>query len=409
MEKKVKLVYVCRTELNQRVVDFFCLDELSKDFDLEYWDCTDFIYLPQCFENKMDRPYLRKIHSIGDFRDNLNRIPKDTIVTFSFNLCEKNRKILKALSKRFPTIVHVSFYANTPHSINLDAAAPAASSAWKRFVSFVKKPLYNSLIVKTLVKILFHPRQYRVWVNHWQWQKEISRFKEIVWFSCARNTRYHINHPDVEQYVRLRNEPPRRNDRYIVYIDQYIPYHVDLKFHKPDLNTSQVAKEFFSSMNRYFAFLEEKYACKVVVAVHPMANYSDNPYEGREMCLFQTAALVRDSIGVCMHSSNSLSFVILFDKPVVSLVNNAIREIPRLDNQVLNMTNEWHIPLVDTDKSPFEGQPLQKVDTNCRQAYIEKYFGDFETEGLRDNAELLKEHYLSVYYSLWRNQTTTEE
>lgn len=400
MEKKIKLVFVCRTELNQRVVDFFCLDELCKDFDLEYWDCTDFIYLPQCFENKLERPYSRKIHSVGEFRQNLNRIPADAIATFNINPCRWNRKVLKALSKRFPTIVHVRFYANTPQPYKHNDNAPTTTSIWRSVISFVKKPLYNSIAIKMLTKILFHPRQYHVWVNQWQWQKEISRFEEIVWFSCARNARYQINHPDVEQYLRLRHATPRRSDRYIVYIDQYIPYHVDLKFHEPNMNTSQIAKEFFFSMNRYFAFLEEKYDCKVVIAVHPMANYQSNPYEGREMCLFQTAALVRDSIGVCMHSSNSLSFIVLFDKPVVSLINGAIRKVPRLNNQILNMTNDWHIPLVDTDTILYESHPLQKVDTIYRQAYIDKFFGDFETEGLRSNAELFKEYYMNVYKSL---------
>lgn len=406
MEKKIKLVFACKTELNQRVIDFFCLDELCKDFDLEYWDCTDFIYLPQCFENKLERPYLRKIHSIAEFRQNLNRIPTNAIITVNFNFCDKNRKVFKTLSKCFPTIVHVSFYANTPYSYTVkgNLSYSYTTSFWRRVLSTIKKPFYNSLIVRTLVKILFHPHQYRVWINLWQWEREINRFERIVSFSCARNATYHINHPDVEQYLRMNQVAQRRSDRYIVYIDQYFPYHVDLKYHKPDLNQNQVAKDFFPSMNRYFSFLEKQYDCKVVIAVHPMANYQGNPYEGREMCSFQTAALVRDSIGVCMHSSNAISFVMLFDKPVVSLINGAIRKVPRLNNQVLNMTNDWHTPLIDTDMLPYEAQPMQKVDKESRQVYIDKYFGDFEAEGQLSNSELLKGHYISVFNNLQREE-----
>lgn len=409
MEKKIKLVFICRTELNQRAVAFFCLDELCKDFDLEYWDCTDFIYLPQRFENKLNRPYLRKIHTIGELRQNLKRIPKDAIITFVFNLCERNRKVLKALSKRFPTIVHISFYANTPYSDDVKKESPTSVTTRKKLLLAVKKTFYNSLLLRTFVKILFHPSQYRVWINQWQWKKEISRFEEIVWFKCARNAEYHINHPDVEQYMSLKNATQRRCDRYIVYIDQYFPYHVDLKYHMPDMNQSQLVEDFFPSMNHYFSYLEKQYDCKVVIAVHPMANYQDNPYEGREICLFQTAALVRDSIGVCMHSSNALSFVILFNKPVVSLINSAIRKVPRLNNQILNTTTDWHIPLVDTDTIPYKTQPLRKVDPTYRQAYIDKYFGDFETEGLRSNAELLREHYMSVYKKLQRNEVAAKK
>ena len=409
MEKKIKLVFIFRTELNQRMVDFYCLDDLCKDFDLEYWDCTDFIYLPQCFKNKLDRPYLRKIHSISEFRQNLKRIPSDAIVTIAFNMCEKNRKVLKALSKRFPTVVRISFYANTPDSYNVKMESQATVSTWRRLLTTVKKPFYNLLILRTFVKIIFHPNQYRVWVNQWQRIKEMNRFEEVIWFNCAMNAGFHINHPDVEQYVRLEQAHQRRSDRFIVYIDQYFPYHVDLKYHKPDMDQNQLVKEFFPSMNRYFSFLEKQYNCKVVIAVHPMSNYQSNPYEGREMCLFQTAELVRDSIGVCMHSSNALSFVMLFDKPVVSLINGAIRKVPRLNNQILNATNDWCIPLVDTDTTPYETQPLQKLDASCRQAYIDKFFGSFETVELRSNAELFKEHYMTVFNSFRKEETAEKK
>jgi hypothetical protein len=106
-----------------------------------------------------------------------------------------------------------------------------------------------------------------------------------------------------------------------------------------------------------------------------------------------------------MHSSNALSFVMLFDKPVVSLINGAIRKVPRLNNQILNATNDWRISLVDTDTTPYETQPVQKLDASCRQAYIDKFFGSFETVELRSNAELLKEHYMTVFNSLRKVET----
>lgn len=409
MEKQIKLVFISRTELNQRMVDFFCLDELCKDFDLEYWDCTDFVYLPQCFDNKLERSYSRKIHSISEFRQNLDRIPADTIVTVNIGFCKRNRKVMKVLSKRFPMIVRINLFANTPQYSVLKETAPSAVSVWRRLLSIVKKPLYKLLTFRILVKILFHPHRYRALVNQWEWIKETNRFEKVVWFSCVKNVEYPINHPDVEQYVRLKSTTQRRSDRYIVYIDQYFPYHFDLKYHTPDLDQDEAAKAFFPSMNRYFDFLEKEYDCKVIIAAHPMSNYQDNPFEGREMCLFQTAALVCDSIGVCMHSSNALSYVMLFDKPVVSLTNGAIRKVSGLNNQVLNMTNDWHVPLVDTDIVPYELHPMQKVDPDYRQAYIAKYFGDIEMVGLRSNAELLKEHYISVFNSHWRDAVTEKK
>ena len=409
MEKKIKLVFISRSELNQRMVDFFCLDELCKDFDLEYWDYTDFVYLPQCFDNKLNRPYLRKIHSLGELKQNLKRIPSDSIITLSINLCKKNRKALKAVSKHFPTIVLINFYVNTPSTIKVNKETPTSTSTWRRLLSFIKKPFYNTLFFRTLIKVLFHPHQYRFYVNRWQFGKELNRFEKVVWFSCDRNTKYFINHPDIEQFVCLNRATQKRCDRYIVYIDQYFPYHVDLKFHNPDMNQNQLAEEFFPSVNRYFGFLEKQYDCKVIIALHPMANYQGNPYGGREMCSLQTAALVRDSIGVCMHSSNALSFVMLFDKPVVSLINDAVRKVPRLNNQILNITEECNIQLVDTDMTPYEAQPMRKVDAEYRDAYISRFFGDLKTENLHSNAELFKEHYMDVYNCLRKGEASAKK
>ena len=271
----------------------------------------------------------------------------------------------------------------------------------RNLLSVIKKPLYRSYSLKTAIKILFHPKQRHVLSRSWRFTKEWNKFKEIVTINCAKGSEYFINHPDVERYVRLQSSTDRRNDRFIVYIDQYFPYHIDLRIWKPDINTEDLEHRFFPSINRFFDHLEKIYSCKVVIAVHPKAQYMGNPFNGREMVSHNTAALVRDSIGVCMHSSNALSYVMFYDKPVVSMVNGAIKKVDRQYYQIINTVEKWDVPLVDTDITSYPEYPLRNLSSEVRNQYIEYYFGEINPSTLQSNAELMKMHLRRIYHRFY--------
>lgn len=398
----LKLVLVSIFSTPQRYIDPLVLESLRHRFDLEWWDCSDIVY-PKYYEADSGLSYVLKIRSLTDLKRNLSRVPKDTLLVKAIPVLWKNRRVDKLLAKFFPKIVLVQSYSNTPSSSEAKEDEPASGKA-RSLLSVIKRPLYHSDTLKTGIKILFHPEQRHELSEIWQINKEWGRFKEIVVINCAKGSEYAINHPDVERYVRLRSSTERRSDRYIVYIDQNFPYHIDLKVWQPDIHVEDLAQRFFPSMNRFFSHLEKVYNCRVVIAVHPKAQHQGNPFEGREMVSFDTAALVRDSIGVCMHSSNALSFVVFYDKPIVAVVNSAVREVSRQYNQIVNMVNQWNIPLVDIDSPHCPEYPLCNLSHETRHQYIETFFGDIETTTLQSNADLITKHLHSIHKRFYTDQ-----
>lgn len=391
----IRLVFVSQFSTPQRLLDTKVLDSLREQFDVEWWDCAEIVY-PKYYEVNSGLSYVIKIRSLSELKLNLRRIPRDTLLVKAIPVLWKNRHVDKLLAKYFPKIIMLEMYSNTP-SFFVNNTEEREAGKTRSLISAIKKPLYQSYTLKTAIKILFHPAQRNVLSEYWQIRKEWFRFRECLVINCAKGSEYYINHPDVEQYVRLQSSPERRTDRFIVFIDQNFPYHVDLRVWQPDIKIEDLARRFFPSINRFFNHLEKVYDCKVVIAVHPKAQYRDNPFEGREMVSFSTAALVRDSIGVCMHSSNALSFVMLYDKPVVSMVNGAIKDVDHQYNQIINTVNHCGVPLVDTDSPLYEDFPLSNLNPETRRQYIEYYFGDIDTASLRSNTELLKKHFHSIY------------
>ena len=53
VNERIKLVVIMHSELVQRWLDYFCLDALNEDFDLEYWDCSDFVLPGFHFDKKI--------------------------------------------------------------------------------------------------------------------------------------------------------------------------------------------------------------------------------------------------------------------------------------------------------------------------------------------------------------------
>mgnify|MGYP000044094501 CR=1 FL=1 len=84
-------------------------------------------------------------------------------------------------------------------------------------------------------------------------------------------------------------------------------------------------------------------------------NQNNNLLKGIKYQIDNTAELVRNSNIVLLHQSTSFSFAVLFNKPVVFLTSNKLRNSslgPRIDNfaksvngQIINMDNDLNKPL----------------------------------------------------------------
>lgn len=166
----------------------------------------------------------------------------------------------------------------------------------------------------------------------------IIKASDIVYYSGSKapfseckfdeSTRFvKLNSIDYERFLVSKKEGKRvEKDDYIVFIDQYLPFHSDAKINglsaiNPD--------SYYKKINQFFERMESHYGLKVVIAAHPKAiGYKEHNYfDNRTIYWGVTDDLVKYANVVVMHFSTSVSFSVLYKKPIYFISMSEIRQI----------------------------------------------------------------------------------
>ncbi len=114
-----------------------------------------------------------------------------------------------------------------------------------------------------------------------------------------------------------------------------------------------------------------------MIAAHPSADFEKNPFNGRKIIFNKTDVLVKESMGVLMHTSNSLSYVYLNNVPVAFLTNAAYKEAKLESHRLKTLSEINHIRIVDTDQYKTSNEDiLTPLDSELRTAYMK-----YQTDG----------------------------
>ena len=108
---------------------------------------------------------------------------------------------------------------------------------------------------------------------------------------------------------------------FILYLDEYTPFHPD--WAHVGIPPSCTADELYPRLRRFFDELEYVTGKKIVIAAHPRSEYAANtPYfGGRPLFKGMTPALIRDCEFVLAHGSTSVSYAVLFQKPILFITS----------------------------------------------------------------------------------------
>lgn len=393
--EKIKVVITHPSQLFERWINYYYMDDLAEAFDLEYWDCSQVVTPSYKVHSKIERSYVRSISTLEEFRELLSKLPSDTILITEVYLCAENYEFHKIQSTYFPSKLHFNFYGNNISGIDLEE-----NSATKIPVSrknILKSLLYKSVFLKSIIKWIFHHADCNF--KKRQLDEKCQRLYKGGWgITCKNDTGKRINHPDFENFLKIKDTERLIQHDYVVFIDTYYPYHPESFFfgNAPE-NIDEIAQSYHKTMNDYFDRIEREMGIPVVIAAHPYANYKErNPFNGREVYYYQTDKLIKDCVAVCMHGSNAFSYVALFDKPVQLCINSAIRGT-FLGNMAELSAQKFHMPLFETDCSASQTIRFEKMINSLRIKYINKYLGDNATP--KSNKQLIINH-IKEYYQV---------
>ncbi len=298
MSKKLIILYTANYCNKMRNV--FEVDALIKEFNVEFWNLSKIT----AHEN------LAPAHTEG-----LKEINVESHSQF-YKLVKENRKE----SPVYATVIGYSYFS---YKVFLILTLFKCKLVWVSSGALPSFPMKRDAKVPLYERIqwlthLFPKVLYRTPLIKAADYFLVSCNKVRVFYKMNNQTkRIDSNSGDYIDALNIKkNELTKIENDYIVFLDQYSPFHTDYDL----LGLKRIdADYYFKTINEYFRKLEDHYKCEVVIAAHPSAEkYKEyNFFEGRKVFFNQTATLVLNSTGVLTHNTTAVSYAVIYEKPII--------------------------------------------------------------------------------------------
>ncbi|QOG03782.1 hypothetical protein [Flavobacterium sp. MDT1-60] len=148
-----------------------------------------------------------------------------------------------------------------------------------------------------------------------------------------------VNSDDYDNYLLLKDRKNTLSDKYILFLDEYLPLHPDTVL----FNIKNVkAEDYYPELNSYFDRVEKQFGLPVVIAAHPKAiRYkTEDFFSGRKVIFKQTAELTKYAQFVIAHDSTSINYPIAFGKKLHFITSkNIMNGIEEVHRNVIHFAN----------------------------------------------------------------------
>lgn len=286
--------------------NYFIDDFISQGFDVEYWGVHKLLYGKLSFVDEIEESYNFNIQSYKELSERLCQNTSDYyIIEYAQTL--KGYFINHLLYKYKCRCAYLGIHT----SVNLTTKEKILN--FRDYGINKVAPFVRQYFQKLLIKLLgiFWPSK-KIDIVFYCGQESLKQLS-----NCP--IKIPVNSFDYEDYLKNADLPSIvEHSDYIVFLDEYYAYHPDvLLWGRP-----VTPEKYYSSLNRFFNYLEKRYQMPVIIAAHPKSDYSDSTFNGRQIVKYETPRLVKNSSLVLGHDSLSLSFPILNYKPLVFIYTN---------------------------------------------------------------------------------------
>lgn len=365
------IVIITHEPLTRNLKRIFYIDEYrSAGFDVAVWDISAITNKGLRLSDQVEDKAIIKVESLSQLNTLLsNNDNKNTLYIPQVPYSWRNREVIKLLSDHQAYCIQIEYYAN----------AYTKTTLKEKLLKLLQFERYAEL-----AKIKFEQKAYKMFCTRHNINIPQKNFTSLALDKTATN---YINHPDYESYLDIVEKGLNTTSKpYIVFIDNYFPLHPDLYFHH-GLQLDG-ADKYQQSLKNLFDYLEEKYRIPVIIAAHPKAEYTPETFGNREIKKYMTADLVINSSYVIQHTSNSISYVILANKPLALITTNGYNHVKHLQKLLQKLARLTGINIFNTDNDQYEDFEFRQVEDSIRKEYIETYLHREELGNSR-NADIL--------------------
>lgn len=184
---------------------------------------------------------------------------------------------------------------------------------------------------------------------------------------------------DYDAFIREKDKENIVQNKYAVFIDEYNTGHSDFKkmgIHPP----IEDEKKYFNELNSLFKIIEEKYSLEVVIALHPKAEYRDNPFEGRKMLLYQTQRLIKNCELCILHTSTCFQYILYCKKPYLQVLTSELIKNEAYYSEMMQYEKLGYSIIANADEISKENIDyyINNYNENKHKKFVEYYLNPYE-------------------------------
>ncbi len=365
----IKVVYFVETSFNLRDYQRFGIETLSENgFEVEVWEFSPFLHpeyyskivVPDPINYANHCLFLSKRHAL----ESIVKLKDNCFVICFISYFFRSFSIYRALSRN-----------KIKYGVQMSNALPSTTNAinirdlFNKLKKVTPQKLYNALYKRVPSKYIGIEPPTLVLAGG---EKSINsnypvgNDTEILWLHTL----------DYDIYLREKNNSVQVEPDVGVFLDEYLPFHPD--YLQLGLNPYSTLEKYYPLLCRFFDLLEKEYDVRIIIAAHPRSCYEYHPdyFNGRPVIRGRTAELIRKSGFVITHSSTSINFAVLLEKPVIFATTNDLKqslEGPMIDamasvfrKKVINLENSLEI---DLEKELVINEEAYR---NYKNSYIKK-------------------------------------
>jgi hypothetical protein len=380
-----RIIFFLIYPLSQRDYDRFGFELLRKNgFVVEAWNFLPILnpeVSSQHAGEKLDVQGNYTFENFDQVEEAISRLTSSDFLVLLFGYTYSTRKIYLALSKK--SVNYAVFTANALPPFQGLAESIGFIDRVRSSLSWQKIKYYGRLSLWQDYIFSKSPFKYRdvkparyVLAGGSDSYREGSfpsdEGTEILWFHSL----------DYDIYLNsLESEKKTRDGRTAVFLDEYYPFHPDFAY--ANLKAPVSSEKYYPQLCHFFKGLEEYFDLNVVIAAHPRSEYDKLPdyFDGRKVIKGKTVDLVRDSELVLTHASTSISYPVLFRKPVFFLTDDEQNE-GRYGDGVRTMAALFERTPINVSKDWSLNESDLEIDEDAYANYRERYIKRRESEAL---------------------------
>jgi hypothetical protein len=312
----MKVIFLIESPFNERDYNRFGIGVLQKNgFEVEVWDFTAFLNPERHRSARVpDLSHYAGYHQFLTQSEALIAISELTQLCLLVSLVGYRYgsfPIYRAISK-----------FKLRYCIVLTNSSPQVSAIRSR-IDLLTRPgrFLNSLFLRIPLNYLgLRPATLLLAGGHQSIRSTplISQETDVIWAHTL----------DYDLYLEEKSKPLQADTSVAVFLDEYLPFHPD--FINLGMSPPCNPEDYYPRVCQFFDFVEREHGVQILIAAHPRSHYEERPdyFGGRPVLKGKTVELVRKSRFVIAHSSISLNYAVLFNRPVLFITTNKIGQSP---------------------------------------------------------------------------------